>query len=101
VKLPSIVKAALDAVRPQAAEKHIRLDTLISEVEPVTGDAPPLQQMVSNLLSNAMKFTPATSYVRVLLDYAGEQTELTVETDGPGINPVFWPHIFAYRHGSC
>jgi len=95
VNLVEIVLAALDAVRPGAAAKHIDLrftpdDTGIS----VVGDAGRLQQLASNLLSNAVKFTPERGSIAVLLLKNGERVQLQVRDNGIGIAPEFLPHVF-------
>src|SRR5258706_6781859 len=95
VNLVEIVLAALDAVRPGAAAKHIDLrftpdDAAIS----VVGDAGRLQQLASNLLSNAMKFTPERGAIAVLLLKNGERVQLQVKDNGIGIAPEFLPHVF-------
>jgi signal transduction histidine kinase len=95
VKLPSVIEAALDGVRPAAEAKNIQLDaTVASDLEPIAGDPARLQQVVSNLLSNAIKFTPANGHVQIRLEKPGAQVELTVQDDGPGIRPDFLPYIF-------
>ncbi|HXU43485.1 MAG TPA: ATP-binding protein [Burkholderiales bacterium] len=95
VNLVEIVLAALDAVRPGAAAKHVDLrftpdDTTIS----VVGDAGRLQQLASNLLSNAVKFTPERGSIAVLLLKNGERVQLQVRDNGIGIAPEFLPHVF-------
>jgi signal transduction histidine kinase len=99
--LSSVVQAAIDAVRPQAEAKPIHLvDMPLEEVPPVAGDSARLQQIVSNLLTNAIKFTPANGHVQVRLDQVDGQAEITVQDDGPGIPPEFLPHIFErFRQG--
>ena len=95
VNLVEIVLAALDAVRPGAAAKHIDLrftpdDTTIS----VVGDAGRLQQLASNLLTNAVKFTPERGSIAVLLLKNGERVQMQVRDNGIGIAPEFLPHVF-------
>jgi hypothetical protein len=53
-----------------------------------------LQQVVWNLLSNALKFTPKGGRVRVVLRRAGAQSEIIVEDNGAGIRPDFLPYVF-------
>ncbi|HTV54626.1 MAG TPA: response regulator [Terriglobia bacterium] len=100
VTLSSVVQAALDAVRPQATVKPIYLDVTLSDVPPMIGDSARLQQIVSNLLANAIKFTPANGHVHVRLEQSGGNAEIIVQDDGPGIPPELLPHIFdRFRQG--
>jgi len=93
--LVEIVQSALDAARPGAAAKSIDLrfqphDTAVM----VMGDAGRLQQLISNLLSNALKFTPERGAVTVALLRNGERVQLQVRDTGIGIAPEFLPHVF-------
>jgi signal transduction histidine kinase/ActR/RegA family two-component response regulator len=95
VDLAEAVHGALDAVRPAAAAKEIRIDT---EVEPgagrISGDPARLQQIVWNLLMNAVKFTPRGGHVALRLARHGSQVELSVADDGQGIAAEMLPHVF-------
>ena len=53
-----------------------------------------IERMLSNLISNAVKFTPAGGQVRVSVDRVGDQAELVVQDTGQGIAPEHLPHIF-------
>jgi signal transduction histidine kinase len=100
VSLSSVVQAALDSVRPQAEAKQIHLDFFKGELNPIAGDSARLQQVVSNLLANAIKFTAPNGHVLVRLEQIGDLAELLVQDDGPGISPEFLPHIFErFRQG--
>ncbi len=90
-----VVEAALEAMRPAADAKGVRLVTSI-ESAPRTVQADPdrLQQVVTNLLSNAVKFTPPGGEVRTRLRWADAQVEIVVEDTGKGISAVFLPHVF-------
>jgi signal transduction histidine kinase len=91
----SVIAAALEAVRPAADAKGVRLETRADPLAgPVAGDADRLQQVVWNLLSNAVKFTPRGGRVDVRLAVADGQARLEVADTGRGISPEFLPHLF-------
>jgi PAS domain S-box-containing protein len=95
VELSEVIGEALETVRPAAAAKNIRLEAKLDpSAGPITGDPNRLQQVVWNLLSNAIKFTPRDGHVQVRLQAADASVMLTVEDNGPGIQPEFLPHVF-------
>jgi len=95
IDLGPVVEAALEAVRPAAAAKHINLDlSLDSTVGAVSGDPGRLQQVVWNLLSNAMKFTPDGGTVEVRLEGVGSNACITIQDTGEGIPETFLPFVF-------
>jgi PAS domain S-box-containing protein len=95
VNLVEIVLAALDAARPGAAAKEIDLRFTPDDAAiMVVGDGGRLQQLVSNLLSNALKFTPERGAISVLLLKNGERVQLLVKDNGIGIAAEFLPHVF-------
>jgi PAS domain S-box-containing protein len=95
ISLPPIVEAALDAVRPAAEAKGIRLHSLIDpQTGPISGDADRLQQIIWNLLTNAIKFTPKGGRVQVKLERVDSHVEITVSDSGLGISPKFLPYVF-------
>ncbi len=92
--LAPVIDAALETVRPAAAVKDVALH---AELEPgceVWGDASRLQQVVWNLLSNALKFTPEGGDVHVRLRRAADGIEIVVRDTGRGIGQEFIPHVF-------
>jgi CheY-like chemotaxis protein len=94
----SLVDAALEAaaaVAPAADAKGVRIDTRLPE-QPVAvlGDATRLRQIVWNLLTNAIKFTPRGGVVGVEVTTSADSVILTVDDSGPGIEPQFLPRIF-------
>jgi len=93
--LREVVDAALETVRPAAAAKAIEIATHV-EGAPVTvlGAADRLQQVLWNLLINAVKFTPRQGRVYVGLRRAADDAELTVSDSGEGIAAEVLPHIF-------
>ena len=92
--LVPVVAAALDAVRPAADAKGIRLESTIDTEPAVLGDADRLQQVVWNLLVNAIKFTPPDGQVLVHLGRVGTHALITVSDTGEGIAPQLLPFIF-------
>jgi PAS domain S-box-containing protein len=101
VRLSDVIEAAADTVRPAALARDIRLEVAIDrEAGPVMGDASRLQQVIWNLLSNAIRFAPAGGQVQVRLEADGSFVELSVTDDGPGIDPAFLPYVFdRFRQG--
>ena len=95
VNLAEIVNAALEASRPGAAAKEIELRFAPGDAGTlVVGDPGRLQQLASNLVSNAVKFTPERGQVQVSLLRNGERVQLVVRDNGQGIAPEFLPHVF-------
>jgi signal transduction histidine kinase/CheY-like chemotaxis protein len=95
LELVAVIRAALETVRPAAEAKGVTLSSNVdAEAGPVTGDPSRLQQVLWNLLSNSIKFTPAGGTVAVRVQGVGGQVEVTVEDTGPGIPPDFLPHVF-------
>lgn len=91
----SLIQAAVDAVRPSAEVKGVQLRVLIDPLAgPVTGDPSRLQQVVWNLVSNSIKFTPAGGKIEVRLERVNSHVEITVVDTGEGIDPAFLPHVF-------
>ncbi|MBD1865030.1 MULTISPECIES: ATP-binding protein [Trichocoleus] len=95
--LAFVISAALETVQLAAEAKNIAvvLD-LTSDIAPVFGDAARLQQVVWNLLTNAVKFTPNGGQVTVELKQIGQSAQIQVIDTGKGINPEFLPHVFEY-----
>ena len=101
VDLPDVVRAATQSVMPAAEVKALRVDTLLDPgAGPVSGDADRLQQVVWNLVSNAVKFTPKGGRVQVRLARVNSQVELTVSDTGQGIRAgVFAAGLRAFHAG--
>jgi PAS domain S-box-containing protein len=96
VNLQSVIQAALEAVRPQAEMKSLQLDICLdSDVGKVSGDSVRLQQVVLNLLTNAVKFTPKDGRVEVHLKLLETScAQIIVKDTGIGIEPDFLPKVF-------
>jgi signal transduction histidine kinase/ActR/RegA family two-component response regulator len=98
VDLAEIIDAAVDVVRPAAAAKQIALTTEMAVRPAMTsGDPDRLQQIVWNLISNAVKFTPPGGAARIRLTRSNGYRIVVTDT-GEGIDPRFLPHVFdAFR----
>lgn len=97
-----VVDAALDAVRPAAEAKGIRLERDFAAGGHVAADANRLQQVVWNLLSNALKFTPRGGTVRATIRQQEGHAVISVSDSGVGIRPEFLPHVFErFRQGDA
>jgi signal transduction histidine kinase/CheY-like chemotaxis protein len=90
-----VVEAAVDVVRPTALAKNVRLQVVLDPgAGPVSGDASRLQQVVWNLLTNAIKFTPKGGRIQVRVERINSHVEITISDTGEGISPDFLPYVF-------
>ncbi|MBI5068229.1 MAG: PAS domain-containing protein [Deltaproteobacteria bacterium] len=89
-----LVEEVVAAARPEAEAKGVRLE--VDESGPVScwGDAVRLQQVVGNLVANAVKFTPGGGRVNVRVGAVDGVARVTVADTGRGIDPSFLPHVF-------
>jgi signal transduction histidine kinase/CheY-like chemotaxis protein len=95
VALRPVIEAALAAARPAADARGVRVETAFDPAAPpVAGDPDRLQQVVWNLISNAIKFTPGGGRVEVALERRGPEVAVRVTDTGVGIDPAFLPHVF-------
>jgi PAS domain S-box-containing protein len=95
VDLLLIIHAAIDAVRPAAEAKEIKISTHIEAPDSIVrADSERLQQVLWNLLANAVKFTPAGGTVDLYLEQHGSLAEIRIEDSGPGVPAEFLPRIF-------
>ena len=93
--LVAVVEAGIDAVRPAAEAKGIRIASRLDPMaSAMVGDPDRLQQVVWNLVSNAVKFTPKDGRVEVELARVDTHARLRVRDTGKGIQPAFLPHVF-------
>ena len=104
VSLVDVVSDAVETVRPAADAKRVRLELDVDMAVPqVLGDARRLQQVVWNLLANAVKFTLAGGTVHVGLSADDTHVDVIVRDDGIGIAAGQLPHVFEtfwQAHGS-
>ena len=95
VELSAIIEATIDTVRPMAEAKSIRVEPQLKTSHClVSGDPARLQQVIWNLFSNAVKFTPEGGHVEVGLMCDERHVELEVTDTGQGISQEFLPYIF-------
>jgi signal transduction histidine kinase/CRP-like cAMP-binding protein len=93
--LRPVIEEALDTVRPAADAKNVRLHFAPdADAVFVSGDAQRLQQVLSNLLSNSIKFTPEKGSVRITLERVNSLAQIKVSDSGRGIAAGFLPHVF-------
>jgi PAS domain S-box-containing protein len=91
----AFVQGAIDSARPAADARGVRLETILDPAAgPVSGDANRLQQVVWNLITNAIKFTPRGGHVQVTFERVNSNIEVCVADSGIGIRSDFLPHIF-------
>ena len=95
VNLVPVIESAIESVRLAAEAKSIRLQSVLdSQAGLLLGDANRLQQVVWNLLSNALKFTPKDGRVEIRLQRVNSHAEITVSDTGLGISSEFLPFVF-------
>jgi CheY-like chemotaxis protein len=94
VDIGEVIEEAVDTVRPTADARGVTLTVVISHVGPVSGDAQRLQQVIWNLLSNSIKFTPQGGRVDLRVDQSASMVRIAVTDTGQGIDPDFLPHVF-------
>ncbi|WNJ27269.1 ATP-binding protein [Xanthomonas translucens pv. translucens] len=95
--LCALVGEAIDAARPGAEGKGIDIvltPCADSQVLPYVGDAVRLQQVLTNLIGNAIKFTSSAGKITLTLDSSTTHLRISVSDSGVGIDPLFLPHVF-------
>jgi len=91
----TVVEATVDAIRPAADAKGLKLFvSLLHKPRLVNGDAHRLQQIISNVLANAVKFTPAGESIEIRLEDKMTEYRVVVSDHGVGIAPEFLPYVF-------
>ena len=95
VDLVPIIEAAIESVKPMATARQIRLTSVLDpHVGQVSADPGRLQQVLWNLLTNGVKFTPKGGRVHVALGRVNSHLEISVSDTGEGITAEFLPHVF-------
>jgi CheY-like chemotaxis protein/anti-sigma regulatory factor (Ser/Thr protein kinase) len=95
VDLVELTRSVVESLRTAADAKKIRLyySTTANAVE-IPGDHDRLNQVLLNLLSNALRFTPENGEIEILVELLPDSATLTVRDTGSGIRPEFLPHVF-------
>ena len=94
VDLARHLGGSLEAYRGRADAAGVRLEAALSEVPPVTVDPDRIDQVVGNLVENALRYTPQGGTVRLALRSEGAGVRISVSDSGPGIEAPDLPHIF-------
>lgn len=94
VDLADTIKTAIEAITPSANQKQIQIQPSLTKGDFVRGDATRLEQVLWNLLQNAVKFTPENGVIKVSLRQNDSKTEISISDTGQGISEQFLPHVF-------
>lgn len=95
VDLRTVINTAEEAILPSATAKKIRVTSMVDPLAgPVRGDPSRLQQVLWNLLSNSVKFTPEGGRIEMVVERVNSHVEISVSDTGAGITPEFLPHVF-------
>jgi len=99
VDLKQVIEGAIESVRDSMTRKNLDVHMDLAPVL-VAGDHARLQQVVTNLLTNSVQFTPPNGRVTLALAAEGHEAILAVQDTGAGIEPAFIPHVFEqFRQG--
>ena len=103
VPLLDVLESSVDSLRPDAETKGIAVESrFVSDTGSLRADATRLQQVVWNILSNALKYTPPGGRVTVSSERIGDTVEIRIADTGKGIAPDFMPHVFEpFRQASA
>ncbi len=93
--VPAVLRGVVDEIGYHAEQSGVAVKVFVRGAVPLVElDAARLEQVIANLLNNAIKFTPEGGEVKVAVDFRDEEMVLTVRDTGPGIPPDVLPHIF-------
>jgi len=92
--LARVAEEVAGRFRLQAEEKHVALDLNIEQVPPVSGDPVKLSWVVSNLIGNALRYTPEGGRIEVMTGCAADIVRLEVADSGPGVAPELRDYVF-------
>lgn len=102
VDVASVIEEAVASAQPAAAAKGVRLVKVLGSAAIIQGDPGRLQQIVWNLVSNAIKFTPRGGLVQVTLRKVDSHVQVQVSDSGQGITADVLPHVFLrFRQGDA
>lgn len=97
VDLRDVIEDSVSGMRPIAAAKDISLRKQVDQSVVIDGDAARLRQVLTNLLTNSIKFTPAGGLIETRLSRDGSFAVIEVSDTGEGISPEFLPYVFERR----
>lgn len=94
VQVQEIVERTLNLFAPQAAERRVALRSQSDVVPPLYVDPQRMEQVISNIVDNALRFTPPGGAIEVAIRQRGEQVEIVIADNGPGVPEQDLPQIF-------
>jgi two-component system sensor histidine kinase BaeS len=96
--LAALIQEVVSGFESQAKEKNIRVDLALADVEEINIDALRIHEVLSNIFSNALRYTPPVGEVNVSLAETGSGPQrsvtVSVQDSGPGIDPADLPYVF-------
>ena len=94
IALDAPVRAAIESIQPIADKKGVTIAFACDAGAWIDGDVGRMQQVATNLIGNAVKFSAKGGHVTVEVRLDRDEVELSVADDGEGIEPAFLPHVF-------